>query len=128
MTQRVTPKIDYEPPRRAAPPPRKPEKFWSPKKWKLYLFAAWFACAAFWLPIAAEKSHMSHVYDTYSLYWHYEKQVQRGYNRDYARRGYQKAEARLRDVDQYIFQFLVTGFVWPLMILAAGGWLLRKAK
>ena len=129
MTQRVTPKLDYEPPHRAQKPaPRKPEKFWSPKNWKLYLFAGWLACFAFWMPVAYERSHMEFVADTYSLYWHYEKQVQGGHNRDYARRGYKKAEARLREADEFIFQFMVTGFVWPLMILAAGGWLLRKAK
>lgn len=128
MTQRVTPKLDYEPPPRPHKPAAKPDKFWSPKKWKLYLFAGWVACASFWLPVAYERTHMQFAVDTYSLYWHYERQVQEGRNPTYARRGYQKAEAKLKDADPYIFQFLITGIFSPLLILAGGAWLLRNAK
>ena len=116
------------PRRRPRPPPRKPPPFWSARKWKLYLFALWLAGTAFWLPVAAERSHMGFVADTYSLYWHYEKSIQDGGSTRYTRTGFRKAEEKLRDADRYIFSFIVTGIVWPLLVLAGGAWLLRKAK
>lgn len=131
MTQRVTPKLDYEHPyrpRKPEGPPPPPEKFWSPRKWKLYLLAGWCACTAFWVPISYERTHMQFAVDAYKLYWHYETQVQTGRNPTYARRGYKKAVDRLEDADPYLMQFLLSGILSPLLILGGGAWLLRKAK
>jgi hypothetical protein len=126
--QRVTPTLDYVPRRRMAPPPPRPEGFWSPRKWKLYLLAVWVAGTAFWVPVCAERNHMSYVWDTYSLYWHYEKAIINSTDRTYVRKGYTKAEAQLSTADPYLWTFFFQGIAAPLMLLAGGAWLLRNAR
>lgn len=128
MNNRITPKLDYEP-RTRSRPAKKPEKFWSPRKWKFYLFLLWLGGTGFWLPVAAERSHMGYVWESYSIYWHYENMLQSGApHRDHTRQNWKRAEAQLRNADPYIFSFLLTGLLPPLFLLFGGMWLLRNTK
>jgi hypothetical protein len=106
----------------------KPPRIWSPKKWKLYLLAAWFAGAAFWIPVAYDRYHMEQVMESYRLLGFYQDQMIQGYNRDYMRRGYQRAGKLVDDNQQYMLIFLFNGFLVPLILLGGGAWLLRNAK
>lgn len=117
----------------ANPPAAKPagrpgSGLWSPRKWKLYLLAIWFAVTAFWMPVAYDCYNMPAAMSVYRLYGYYEQQVQDGGNPEYARRGYQKAMRQLDEVESYVSTFILNAVLLPLVILAGGAWLLRKAK
>lgn len=128
MNGKVTPKLDYEPPPRPKAPPRPREKFWSPRKWKLYLLALWAAGTAFWIPVAAQNNHMDYVAESYRTYWRYEKAIATTTDRTYLRQGYRRATAQLETADPYLWSFLWQGIAIPLLLLGGGAWLLRNAR
>lgn len=125
---KIEPKLDYEPPSR--PPAARPgrDSFWSPRKWKLYLLAAWAAATSFWIPVAAQRHHMDYVVESYRTYHYYENALLNAADRTYLRQGYRRAEAQLTAIEPYLWAFLLEGIAAPLLILFGGAWLLRNAK